>query len=819
MGTATEVAGYRLDGTLCHGRLGPVKYGIRQEDGIAVVVHLTGPVADPVRRRFLDQARDLMEIPAHRHLWPVLAAGVSPDGACYLVTARAAGSLADWLEAAGPLPEAEAVAVAVSAAVGLDALHAAGLLHGNITPANLLATAGGAVAVTGMALPALTDTGPRPDTAHRPPEVLCGADWTAAADVYALASTLFTLLAGQPPYGASGSDRDRLLRALTEPVPEPDRLDLLAGVREALRCGLAKEPADRPATPGAFAALLTAARLGPAGSAPATAMDQLETLPPTAPVPPAPRVLPTAPGQAAPPAPPTATMPPTATGPSAPRGNGRPLGSRYLLDEPIGRGATGQVWRARRRADGTPVAVKVLRSELAEDPDTVVRFLRERTTLLRLNHPCLVRVRDLVAEGDTLAIVMDLVEGPDLRQLAVRAPLSPVDAVVVLAQVADALAAVHAAGVVHRDLKPENVLVERPSGQIVARLTDFGIARVTGATVLTRLTQIVGTPAYLAPELVANRPVTPAVDVYAFGVLAYELLAGHRPFEADNPAALLRAHLDDSPARPPDLSDPMWTLVAGCLAKDPAVRPTAQEVARTLPGLPGLSGLPGELPNRPHIPQPPAALPIPPVSSAPDRASNSSPSGMSVPDIPVGSRLPDAPWPSGFGFSAAGADEPAAPALLLTAAGTAPPPTAPPAPAQRGRRPWRLILAVALVVVLGVTLGVVLAARNRSSAPLTASPTPSTIFVPVAAAAFSRHPGEVTLSFSFQEASDLPGFRYYVVRQDDKLLKIPARSTPYTIQGLDTTTWYCFTVAALVITAEPVPSHSRRPVCKVANGR
>jgi len=93
------------------------------------------------------------------------------------------------------------------------------------------------------------------------------------------------------------------------------------------------------------------------------------------------------------------------------------------------------------------------------------------------------------------------------------------------------------------------------------------------------------------------------------------------------------------------------------------------------------------------------------------------------------------------------------------------------------------------------------------------------MLVPVAAAAFSRHPGEVTLSFSFPEASDLPGFRYYVVRQDETLLPDRVRSTPYTIGGLDTTTWYCFTVAALVVTAEPVPRHSRRPVCKVPNGR
>jgi serine/threonine-protein kinase len=760
-----------------------VQYGVRRADGLAVVVHLAGPVAGPVRRRFLDQARDLMEVPAHRHVWPVLDAGVSPDGACYLVTARAAGSLADWLAAAGPLPVAEAVAVAVSAATGLDALHAAGLLHGNITPANLLAAADGAVALTGVALPALADAGPGPGITHRPAEVLRGAEWTAAADVYALASTLFTLLAGHPPYGAGGSDRDRLLRALTEPVPELDQLDLSAGVRDALRGGLAKQPADRLATPGAFAELLllgrATAHLGPAGGTPGGAADRpetrLETLPPTAPVPP------------------------------APHRQSRPLGSRYLLDEPVGRGATGQVWRARRREDNTWVAVKLLRSELAEDPDIVVRFLRERTTLLRLDHPHLVRVCDLVAEGDTLAIVMDLVEGPDLRQLTARAPLPPADAVAVLAQVAEALAAVHAAGVVHRDLKPENVLVERASGQIVARLTDFGIARVTGATALTRLTRIVGTPAYIAPELVANRPATPAADVYALGVLAYELLAGHRPFEADNPAALLRAHLDDTPVRPPNLSNPMWTLLASCLAKDPAARPTAQAVARVLPGL-------GEAPpDRQPGSQLPVVTPVPLATAPPERPANGLVSrGLAA----------DAPWHARPGPAGSGVDQPEAPSLLLTEAATAPPPSAPPAPPQPGRRrPWRLVLAVVLVVVLGATLGVALAARNRPPAPPTASPTPSTILVPVAAAAFSRRPGEVTLSFSFQEASDLPGFRYYVVRQDKTLLPYQVRSTPYTVRGLDTTTWYCFTVAALVVTAEPVPRHGRRPVCKVANGR
>ncbi len=144
----------------------------------------------------------------------------------------------------------------------------------------------------------------------------------------------------------------------------------------------------------------------------------------------------------------------------------RPVGSKYLLEEPLGRGATGTVWRARQRETagaeaavpgqpGETVAIKVLKEELANDADVVMRFLRERSVLLRLTHPNIVRVRDLVVEGDLLALVMDLVEGPDLhRYLRENGPFSPVAAALLTAQVADALASSHADGVVHRDLKP-----------------------------------------------------------------------------------------------------------------------------------------------------------------------------------------------------------------------------------------------------------------------------------------------------------------------------------------------------------------------------
>src|SRR5262249_45597543 len=238
-----------------------------------------------------------------------------------------------------------------------------------------------------------------------------------------------------------------------------------------------------------------------------------------------------------------------------------------------------QVWRGRRNSDGTPVAIKVPRGRYAGDPDVVARFLRERTLLRALSHPHLVTVHDLVVEGDNLAVVMEFVHGRDLRQLAKPRELDVEDALTVLAQVAHALAYIHANGVLHRDIKPENILVARRQGQPWAQLTDFGLAWMADDSQVTRSSAIVGTPAYLAPELLTGRPYGPAVDVYALGVTAYELLGGQRPFDAEHTLALMRAHVDDEPRRPPGMSEDQWLVVRACLAKRPQERPTAAQMA------------------------------------------------------------------------------------------------------------------------------------------------------------------------------------------------------------------------------------------------
>ncbi|MFF4348976.1 serine/threonine-protein kinase [Streptomyces sp. NPDC001530] len=272
----------------------------------------------------------------------------------------------------------------------------------------------------------------------------------------------------------------------------------------------------------------------------------------------------------------------------------RPVGSKYLLEEPLGRGATGTVWRARQRETagaeaavagqpGETVAIKVLKEELASDPDIVMRFLRERSVLLRLTHPNIVRVRDLVVEGDLLALVMDLVDGPDLhRYLRENGPFTPVAASLLTAQVADALAASHADGVVHRDLKPANVLLKQDGGQMHPMLTDFGIARLADSPGLTRTHEFVGTPAYVAPESAEGRPQTSAVDIYGAGILLYELVTGRPPFGGGSALEVLHQHLSAEPRRPSTVPDPLWTVIERCLRKNPDERPSAENLARGL---------------------------------------------------------------------------------------------------------------------------------------------------------------------------------------------------------------------------------------------
>ncbi|MCX4664168.1 serine/threonine-protein kinase [Streptomyces uncialis] len=275
----------------------------------------------------------------------------------------------------------------------------------------------------------------------------------------------------------------------------------------------------------------------------------------------------------------------------------RKIGSRYTANQILGRGSAGTVWLG--EGPEGPVAVKLLREDLAADQELVGRFVQERTALLGLDHPNVVAVRDLVVDGDDLALVMDLVRGTDLRtRLDRERRLAPEAAVAIVADVADGLAAAHKAGVVHRDVKPENVLLDMqgplgPGGSHRALLTDFGVAKLIDSPRRTKATKIIGTPDYLAPEIVEGLPPRAAVDIYALATVLYELLAGFTPFGGGHPGAVLRRHVTETVVPLPGIPEELWQLIVQCLAKAPASRLRASELGgRLREQLPLLAGMP-----------------------------------------------------------------------------------------------------------------------------------------------------------------------------------------------------------------------------------
>jgi serine/threonine-protein kinase len=261
------------------------------------------------------------------------------------------------------------------------------------------------------------------------------------------------------------------------------------------------------------------------------------------------------------------------------------VGSRYTRDEALGRGASGTVWRGAVVGTQDEVAVKVLHEGLANDPDVVVRFLQERSLLERVKHRNLVGVRDLVVEGDLLALVMDLIDGPDLRTyLRERGSLEPSEAAHLIAVIAEALATIHDNAIIHRDLKPANILMWNTTTGFQPMLTDFGIARLADGPEITRSQEVLGTPYYVAPETVVGEASGTPADVYALGVVLYELVAGRPPFKNDDSFLVLRQHVQDEAQRPDGVPDELWAIIAQCMSKDPSQRPDARTLAGQLAG-------------------------------------------------------------------------------------------------------------------------------------------------------------------------------------------------------------------------------------------
>jgi serine/threonine-protein kinase len=290
------------------------------------------------------------------------------------------------------------------------------------------------------------------------------------------------------------------------------------------------------------------------------------------------------------------------------------IAGRDRVVDKLGEGGMGAVYRATQEPLGREVALKVIAAGLAVDKGAVERFQREARASSSLSHPNIVTVYDYGKDDvNGLFIAMELIQGAPGDKLVEKGPLPWRRAVAVLRGVCAALAEAHAKGIVHRDLKPANVLVtSTTTQQDIAKVVDFGIAKMRdGGATLTMTGAVVGTPGYVAPELFDGHEPSPQTDLYALGVVAFELLCGRAPFPGKTPMELIKAHILTAPASPSlyasELPPALDALVLSLLAKDPATRPqSAADVDLALQSLQLLTPAPASSSEPASSPPPPS---------------------------------------------------------------------------------------------------------------------------------------------------------------------------------------------------------------------
>lgn len=261
------------------------------------------------------------------------------------------------------------------------------------------------------------------------------------------------------------------------------------------------------------------------------------------------------------------------------------FGGRYELQSRIAIGGMGEVWEATDHVIGRTVAIKILKDEYMGDPGFLERFRAEARHAALVNHEGIASVFDYGEENGSAYLVMELVPGEALSTILERDGALNADKTLdIVAQTASALQAAHAAGLVHRDIKPGNLLIT-PDGRV--KITDFGIARIADQVPLTATGQVMGTVQYLSPEQASGHPASPATDTYSLGIVAYECLAGKRPFTGESQVAIAMAQINEQPPPlPPTVPIPVQNLVMAMIAKKPGDRPSSSaSVARAAQAL------------------------------------------------------------------------------------------------------------------------------------------------------------------------------------------------------------------------------------------
>lgn len=367
------------------------------------------------------------------------------------------------------------------------------------------------------------------------------------------------------------------------------------------------------------------------------------------------------------------------------------FGGRYELDSRIAVGGMGEVWEATDHVIGRTVAIKILKDEYMGDPGFLERFRAEARHAALVNHEGIASVFDYGEENGSAFLVMELVPGEALSTLLEReGTLSSDKTLDIVAQTSLALHAAHAAGLVHRDIKPGNLLIT-PDGRV--KITDFGIARIADQVPLTATGQVMGTVQYLSPEQASGHPASPSTDVYSLGIVAYECLAGKRPFTGESQVAIAMAQINEKPPPlPPTVAEPVQNLVMSMIAKKPEDRPASTAiVARAATAL-----------RRGDMAAAIAAVPA--IAGA----------GATVPVDEVTQLLS----PLGDGATQLLPSTAATPAALATEEEAA--------PGKRKRSPWTwplIALVAILLIVLAGTVSAMLSGNNPSSGPTSSAPT------------------------------------------------------------------------------------------------
>jgi eukaryotic-like serine/threonine-protein kinase len=349
---------------------------------------------------------------------------------------------------------------------------------------------------------------------------------------------------------------------------------------------------------------------------------------------------------------------------------GLTFGGRYQLQSRIAIGGMGEVWQATDQVIGRTVAIKILKDEYLGDPAFLERFRTEARHAALVNHEGIANVFDYGEEDGSAFLVMELVPGEALSSILEReGHLSADKTLDIVAQTASALQAAHAAGLVHRDIKPGNLLIT-PEGRV--KITDFGIARVADQVPLTATGQVMGTVQYLSPEQASGHPASPATDIYSLGIVAYECVAGRRPFTGESQVAIAMAQINEAPPElPTTVPEPVRNLIMASIAKNPSDRPaSAAHLARAAQSL-----------RRGDVASAAAAVPA----------------VLGTTPLTMATQL----MPSGGAGTAATTIYPAAGAGALAATAATPATRADAARQTKKRSPWTIPLIVLIVLLVG----------------------------------------------------------------------------------------------------------------------